>query len=81
MNWSRAPAASPASPVQRARRPRVDRVCGCAAPRTLSLHRQQRDVLVPGPDRVPRLPGPVGEVAANAQGARVLGAEDPLFVR
>ena len=77
-NWSRAPAASPASPVQRARWARAVRVRGCSAPSTRSLYRQQRGELVPGPGRVPRLPGPVGEVGASAQGARVLGAEDPL---
>ena len=33
------------------------------------------------PARVSRLPSPIGEIAANAQGARVLGSPDPLFVR
>jgi hypothetical protein len=33
--WSRAPAASPARPVQEASSWRVARVCGCSAPRTL----------------------------------------------
>ena len=35
--WSRAPAASPASPVQEARLPRALRVEGCSGPRTRSL--------------------------------------------
>ncbi len=39
---------------------------------------QQRGELVAGPGRVPRLPGPAGEVGAGGQGIRVLRAEDPL---
>ena len=39
---------------------------------------QQRGVLVPGGGRVPRLPGPPGELVPGVQGVRVLRAEDPL---
>ena len=39
---------------------------------------QQGGVLVAGPGRIPRLPGPVGEVGAGGQGVGVLGAQDPL---
>ena len=39
---------------------------------------QQRGVLVAGPGRIPRPPGPIGEVAPDGQGVRVLGAEDLL---
>ena len=35
---------------------------------------QQGGELVAGPGRVPRLPGPVGEIVAGGQGVRVLGA-------
>ena len=42
---------------------------------------QQLGELVPGRGRVPRLPGPAGEVGAGGQGVRVLGAEDPLAYR
>ena len=45
------------------------------------LHRQQRGVLVAGPGRIPRLPGPVGEAAAGSQGGRVLGPEHPATLR
>ena len=79
--WSRAPAGSPASPVQRARLARAVRVSGCSGPRTRSTHGQQRGELVAGPGRIPRLPGPAGEVAAGGQGVRVLRAEDPLDAR
>ena len=72
-NWSRAPAASPASPVQRARLARAIRVSGCSAPRTRS-YGQQRGVLVPGRGRIPRLPGPAGQVGA---GVRVSGCSGP----
>ena len=50
-NWSRAPAASPACPVQEARLPRAVSVSGCSAPRVflpgaqdLPLHGQRRRV-------------------------------------
>ena len=72
-NWSRAPAASPASPVQGARLARAAqgvRVLGAQHP---LADGQQRGELVAGPGRIPRLPGPVGQVAAGGQGARVLG--------
>ena len=39
---------------------------------------QQGGELVAGPGRIPRLPGPGGEVAAGRQGVRVLGAQDPF---
>jgi hypothetical protein len=51
------------------------RVLGAQDP----LHdRQQRDVLIAGGGRIPRLPGPTGELVPDGQGVRVLGAEDPL---
>jgi hypothetical protein len=40
---------------------------------------QQCGELVAGPGRIPRLPGPAGEIVAGGQGVRVLGAEDPLL--
>ena len=43
--------------------------------------RQQRGELVPGAGRVPRLPGPAGEVGASTQSVRVLVAENPLLHR
>src|SRR5205807_1944161 len=73
-NWSRAPAASPASPVQRARPLRSLRVNRCSGPSTPLLEGQQDGVLVAGPGRIPRLPGPAGEAVAVPQGVRVLGA-------
>ena len=39
---------------------------------------QQGGELVAGPGRIPRLPGPAGELVAGGQGVRVLGALDPL---
>ena len=39
---------------------------------------QQGGELVAGPGRVPRLPGPVGEVVTGGQGLGMLGPEDPL---
>ena len=39
---------------------------------------QQGGELVAGPGRIPRLPGPVGELVAGGQGVGVLGALDPL---
>ena len=39
---------------------------------------QQGSVLVAGPGRIPRLPGPAGEFVAGDQGAGVLGALDPF---
>jgi len=42
------------------------------------LNGQQRGVLVAGRGRIPRLPGPAGQVGAGGQGFGVLGAEDPL---
>ena len=39
---------------------------------------QQGGELVAGPGRIPRLPGPEGEVGAGGQGVGVLGAQDPL---
>ena len=77
-SWSRAPAASPASPVQRARLcadVQGVRVFGAEDP---LADGQQRGELVAGPGRVARLPGPAGEVVPGGQGVRVLGAEDPL---
>ena len=41
-------------------------------------HRQQRGELVAGASRIPRLPGPAGEVGADGQGVRVLGVAHPL---
>ena len=77
-NWSRAAAGSPASPVQRARS-----CAGGQGVRVLRaedplVHGQQRGELVAGGGRVPRLPGPVGEVVPGGQGVRVLRAEDPF---
>ena len=43
--------------------------------------RQQRGELVPGPGRIPRLPGPAGQVGAGGQRVGVLGAGDPLADR
>ena len=40
---------------------------------------QQRGELVAGPGRIPRRPGPAGEVVAGGQGVRVLGAQHPLL--
>jgi hypothetical protein len=40
--------------------------------------RQQRGVLVPGPGRIPGIPGPAGQVAAGGERVGVLGAQDPL---
>ena len=77
-NWSRAPAASPASPVQRARLARAARVSRVLRAEDPLYDRQQRGELVPGPGRIPRLPGPLGEVGAGGQGVGVLRAEDPL---
>jgi hypothetical protein len=42
------------------------------------LDGQQRRVLVPGPGRVPRMPGVAGEFVAGGQSVRVLLAEHPL---
>jgi hypothetical protein len=39
---------------------------------------QQGGELIPCPGRIPRLPGPAGELVAGGQGVRVLGALDPL---
>ncbi len=47
------------------------------APQPL-LEGQRGRKLVPRPGRVPRYPGPPGEVAACGQGVRVLRAENPL---
>ena len=68
----------PPAPVQEARLARAVRVSGCSAPETRSTDGQQRGVLVAGPGRIPRLPGPGGEVGAGGQGVGVLGAGDPL---
>jgi hypothetical protein len=43
------------------------------------IHRQQRRKLVAGPGRIPGLPGPGGQAGPGVQGARVLGAQDPLI--
>ena len=80
-NWSRAPAASPPPRSSAARWPRAVRVRGCSGPRTRSCDWQQRGELVPGPGRVPRLPGPAGEAAPGGQGVRVLRAGYPLADR
>ena len=76
-NWSRAPAASPACPVQRARLARAARVSGCSWPRTRSIM-GNRPRTGRGPGRMPRLPRPPGEVGAGCQGVGVLRAADPL---
>ena len=39
---------------------------------------QQGGTLVAGSGRIPRLPGPAGELVAGGQGVRVLGALDPF---
>ncbi len=38
---------------------------------------QQGGELIPGPGRIPRLPGPESELVAGGQGVGVLGALDP----
>ena len=76
--WSRAPAASPASPVQRARLARAARVSGCSGPRTRSRTGSSAANWSRAPAASPASPGPLGEVRADGQGIRVLGAQDPL---
>ena len=39
---------------------------------------QQRDVLVAGPGRIPRIPSPPGKFIAGPQGVGVLGAQHPF---
>ena len=46
----------------------------------LLVPRYQRRVLVPGPSRVPLLPGPVGQAVTDVQRARMVCAIDPLGV-
>ena len=72
--WSRAPAASPASPVQRARFVAGGQGVGVLGAQDPLADGQQGGELVAGPGRIPRLPGPVGEVVAGGQGVGVLGA-------
>jgi hypothetical protein len=43
------------------------------------IHGQQPGERVPGGGRIPRMPGPAGQVGAGGQGARVLRAEDPVI--
>ena len=54
---------------------RVVRVLGAQDP---LVDGQQDGELVAGLGRVPRLPGPAGELVAGDQGVAVLGAGDPL---
>ena len=75
--WSPAAAASPASRVSLARLLRAIRVSGCSGPSTRSMT-GTGPCTGRGPRRIPRLPGPLGEVVAGGQGVRVLGAEHPL---
>ena len=67
-NWSRAPAASPASPVQVARLARVAQGVRVLRAEDPLAHGQQRGELVAGPGRIPRLPGPAGEVGRGRSG-------------
>ena len=45
------------------------------------LDGQQEGVLVAGPGRIPRPPGPEGDVAAGDQSFDVLGPQDPFLDR
>jgi hypothetical protein len=50
----------------------------CGGAQDPLTHGERGGVLVAGPGHVPRLPGPVGEVAAGGQGVGVFGVQDPL---
>ena len=76
-NWSRAAAASPAYPVQRASQSRAIQGVRVVRAKDRLADGQQRGELVAGPGCVARMPGPVGEVDAGGQGVRVPSAEDP----
>ena len=58
--------------------PRVAQGVGVLGAQDPFVDGQQGGELVAGPGRIPRLPGPGGEVAAGAQGGGVLGAQDPF---
>jgi hypothetical protein len=77
-NWSRAPAASPASPVQRASRSRAARVRVLRAEDPLE-HGEQRGAQLLGGGRVPRLPGSAGVLVPGHQGGQVVRARNLLL--
>jgi Resolvase, N terminal domain len=58
-----------------------DLIAGGKSVRCPLAHRHQPGQLVPGGGRVPRLPGPAGELATGGQGVRVLRARYPLAHR
>ena len=76
-NWSRAPAASPAAPVQRGEVTASGQGIGVLGAEDPLDDGQQGGKLVPAPTASPP-PGPVGEFVAGGQRMGVLGTQDPL---